>query len=172
MSTAYPWVERPWPEKELPKDELQERILQLLGLKNIGVLATVAKDGSPIASPIEYHADGLDLYVTPDAGTPKYNAIKRDPRVSIAIDLGYHGWQSVRSAQYFGRAEMLEPHTPGWDRGMKIFKWRQSAEELGHDLSAPPERALTKIIPDRILYMETWLWKQGYSWKQWWRREE
>ena len=52
MSKAYPWVERPWPEKELPKDQLLERIEQLLGLKNVCVLATVGKDGAPIASPI------------------------------------------------------------------------------------------------------------------------
>lgn len=82
MSKAYPWVERPWPEKELPKDELLERIEQLLGLKNVCVLATVDKDGSPIASPIEYHADGLNLYMLPDPGTPKLNAMKRDPRVA------------------------------------------------------------------------------------------
>ena len=171
MSKAYPWVERPWPEKELPKDQLLERILQLIGLKNTCVLATVAKDGSPIATPIEYGADSLDLYVTPDPGTPKLNAMKRDPRISLSIDLGYHGWQSVRSAQYFGRAEILEPHTAGWKHGMEIFKWRQSAEELSRDMSSPPERLLVKITPDRILYWETWLWKHGYGCKQWWRRE-
>ncbi len=171
MSKAYPWVERPWPDKELPKDQLLERIEQLLGLKNVCVLATVDKDGAPIASPIEYHADGLNLYMFPDPGTPKLNAMKRDPRVSLAIDLGYHGWQSVRSAQYFAQAEILEPHTPEWIRGTEIFKWRQAAEELGADTSRPREWQIVKVVPDRILYMETWLWKSGYGWKQWWHRD-
>ena len=81
------------------------------------------------------------------------------------------GTQVGVSQEVLQRAGYVEPHTPGWDHGMTIFKWRQSAEELGHDISTPPERALTRIIPDRILYMETWLWKQGYSWKQWWRRD-
>lgn len=172
MSKAYPWVEQPWPEKDLPKDQLLERIEQLLGLKNVCVLATVGKDGAPIASPIGYNADGLNLYMFPDPGTPKLNAMARDPRVSLAIDLGYHGWQSVRSAQYFAHAEILEPHTPEWDHGTEIFQWRQSAEELGRYPSEPPEWQMVKIVPDRILYMETWLWKNGYSWKQWWRRDD
>ncbi len=172
MSKAYPWVERPWPEKILPKDQLLERIEQLLGLRNVCVLATVDKDGAPIASPIEYHADGLNLYMFPDPGTPKLNAMKRDSRVSLAIDLGYHGWQSVRSAQYFARAEILEPHTPEWKQGTDIFKWRQAAEELNADTSQPRDWQMVKIVPDRILYMETWLWKNGYGWKQWWRRDD
>jgi hypothetical protein len=29
-----------------------------------------------------------------------------------------------------------------------------------------------KIVPDRILYMETWLWKNGYGWKQWWHNDD
>jgi hypothetical protein len=78
----------------------------------------------------------------------------------------------VRSAQYFAHAEILEPHTPEWDHGTEIFQWRQSAEELGRYPSEPPEWQLVKIVPDRILYMETWLWKNGYSWKQWWRRDD
>ena len=171
MSEAYPWIERPWPDKSLPADQLLDRIEQLLGLRNVGVLATVDQDGAPIASPIEYHADGLNLYMFPDPGTPKLKAMARDPRVSFAVDLGYHGWPSVRSLQYFARAEVLEPHSTDWDRGTQIFKWRQAAEELGGDTSRPRDWQMVKIVPDRILYMETWLWKSGYSWKPWWRRE-
>lgn len=172
MSTAYPWVEPPWPEKQLPKAELLDRIQQTLGLQNVGVIATIGKDGAPIASPIEYHADGLDLYMFPDPGTPKLLAMGRDPRVSVAIHLGWHGWQSGRSVQYFATAHILEPHTPEWIHGTKIFKWRQAAEELSMDTSGPVEWQLVKIVPDRILYFENWLWKSGYHWKQWWRRED
>ncbi len=172
MSKAYPWVEPPWPEKQLPKDELTDRIQQTLGLQNVGVLATIGKDGAPIASPIEYHADNLDLYMFPDPGTPKLLAMGRDPRVSFAVQLGWHGWQSGRSVQYFARAEILEPHTPEWEHGTQIFEWRQAAEELGMDASAPIEWQLVKLVPQRILYFENWLWKSGYNWKQWWHREE
>ena len=60
MSTAYRWVEAPWPMTELPREQLEDRIQQLLGSTNMCVMATTGKNG-PIASPIEYYADGLDL---------------------------------------------------------------------------------------------------------------
>jgi nitroimidazol reductase NimA-like FMN-containing flavoprotein (pyridoxamine 5'-phosphate oxidase superfamily) len=170
MSLAYPWVEPPWPDKLLPKDQLEDRIQQLLGSTNICVLATVGENG-PIASPIEYWADGLDLYLLPDPGTPKLKAMQRDPRVSLAVHCPYHGWHSARGLQYFGTAEIIEPHAPGWDRGMQIFRWRPWMEDLGMDTSQPFDRQVARIVPDRILYTETWLWKQGYCAKQCWLRE-
>ena len=30
---------------------------------------------------------------------------------------------------------------------------------------------VVKIVPDKILYTETWLWKQGYHAKQRWQRQ-
>ena len=65
MSRAYPWCEPPWPEKELPRNELEDRIEELLGHVNTMVMATINKAGKPIASPIEYYADGLNLYWLP-----------------------------------------------------------------------------------------------------------
>ena len=168
MSAAYPWLEPPWPEKKLSRDELEQRLLQLVASQNVCVLATNRKDGHPIASPIEYHADGLTLYMLADPGTPKLLSMKRDPRVAAAIQTGFRGWPSIRSAQFFAHAEILQPHTPEWDHGMTIFKWRAAQEEVGMDTSKPIEWEMTKLVPDRIFYMETWLWQSGYNWKQWW----
>jgi hypothetical protein len=154
MSFAYKWVEPPWPQKALPRDQLEDRIAQLLGSTNMCVLATVGEKGQPIASPIEYYADGLTLYMLPDPGTPKLKAMQRDPRVSVAVHGAYHGWHSARGAQIFGRATILEPHAAGWKRGM--------------DAGKPFERQVCRIVPAKILYTETWLWKQGYHAKQRW----
>ena len=112
MSTAYRWVEAPWPMTELPREQLEDRIQQLLGSTNMCVMATTGKNG-PIASPIEYYADCLDLYMLPDPGTPKLKALQRDSRISVAVHGAYHGWHSARGAQLFGRAEIIEPHAPG-----------------------------------------------------------
>ena len=171
MSFAYPWVEPPWPEKELPREQLEDRVQRLLGSTNMCVLATCGENG-PIASPIEYWADGLDLYMLPDPGTPKLKAMQADPRVSVAVCDAYHGWHSARGVQYFGRAEIIEPHAPGWEHGMNVFRWKPWMEDLGMDTSQPFERQVAKIVPDRILYTETWLWKNGYHAKQWWRRQD
>jgi nitroimidazol reductase NimA-like FMN-containing flavoprotein (pyridoxamine 5'-phosphate oxidase superfamily) len=170
MSFAYPWVEPPWPGKSLPRTALADRIEQLLASTNMCVLATVGKRGQPIASPIEYYADGLDLYMLPDPGTPKLAAMRRDPRVCVAVHGQYHGWHSARGAQIFGRAQIIEPHAAGWDRGMKVFRWYEWMHDLGMDTSRPFERQVCRIVADRILYTDTWLWKQGYRAKQTWTR--
>ncbi|GMU75226.1 MAG: hypothetical protein AMXMBFR45_07170 [Gammaproteobacteria bacterium] len=170
MSTAYKWVEPPWPRKVLPRAQLEDRIEQLLGSTNMCVLATVGRRGQPIASPIEYYADGLDLYLLPDPGTPKLKAMQEDPRVSVAVHGAYHGWHSARGVQIFGRAEIIEPHARGWDHGMKVFRWHEWMSDLALDTSKPFERQVCRIVPDRILYTETWLWKLGFSAKQRWER--
>jgi len=170
MSTAYPWVEPPWPRKTLPRAQLEDRIQQLLGSTNMCVLATVGGKGQPIASPIEYHADGLELYLLPDPGTPKLKAMQADPRVSVAVHAAYHGWHSARGLQVFGRAEIIEPHAPGWKRGMEVFRWYEWMRDLGMDASKPFERQVCRIVPEKILYTETWLWKLGYAAKQRWER--
>jgi nitroimidazol reductase NimA-like FMN-containing flavoprotein (pyridoxamine 5'-phosphate oxidase superfamily) len=170
VSIAYPWVEPPWPDAQLPRDQLEDRIAQLLGMTNMCVIATTHADGQPIASPIEYYADGLDIYMLADPGTPKLNAMQRDPRVCVAVNGAYHGWHSARGAQLFGRATVIEPHAPGWDHGMKVFRWHEWMTDLGMDASKPFERQVVKIVPERILYTETWLWKQGFAAKQRWLR--
>ena len=170
MSYAYKWVEPPWPDKELPREQLEDRIAQLIGSQNMCVLSTGGPFG-PIASPIEYYADGLDIYMLPDPGTPKLAAMQRDPRISLAIHHPYHGWHTARGAQYFGQVEIIEPHAPGWDHGMKIFRWHEWMADLAMDPSKPFERQVAKIVPDRSLYTETWLWKQGYGAKQVWRQQ-
>jgi general stress protein 26 len=171
MSAAYKWLEPPWPDKELPRDQLEDRIQQTLAATNMCVMATINSNGRPMASPIEYYADGFDLYTLPDPGTPKLKAIQRDPNISVAVNLPYHGWHSGRGLQYFGTAAVIEPHAPGWDHAMEIFHWRPWMEDLGLDASKPFERQVVKITPDRILYTEVWLWKQGFCAKQRWLRE-
>ena len=94
MSTAYRWVEPPWPNAELPRDQLEDRIQQLLGSTNMCVMATVGGKGQPIASPIEYYADGLDLYMLPDPGTPKLKALQ----VTVGQKLGLQGPAASSSA--------------------------------------------------------------------------
>ena len=53
---------------------------------------------------------------------------------------------------------------------MKVFRWHEWMTDLGMDASSPFERQVVKIVPDRILYTETWLWKLGYGAKQVWKR--
>ena len=158
------------PDKALPREQLEDRIQQLIGSLNMCVLSTFGKDG-PIASPIEYYADGLDIYCLPDPGTPKLKAMQKDPRISYAVHhpisrLAQRSWRAgIRPCRRSSKR-----NAPGWEHGMKVFRWHEWMTDLGMDASKPFERQVARIVPDRILYTETWLWKLGYGAKQVWRR--
>jgi nitroimidazol reductase NimA-like FMN-containing flavoprotein (pyridoxamine 5'-phosphate oxidase superfamily) len=169
MSYPYPWIRPPYPEQELPTEELVTRIQETLMMANTCTLATLSKEGLPVASPIEYYAEAFDIYMLPDAGSPKLQYMQRDPRVSLAIHKNHNSWAHARGVQYFGEAEILPPGTPAWEHGMEVFRWRIWAEELGWSQDQPPEQTLVKVVPNRILYTDTWLWREGYKARHTWR---
>jgi len=172
MSKAYPWVPAPHPTEALPRAELEERIHELLLSVNTCVLATTDKQGRPVASPIEYVSNGLELYMLPDEGSPKLLAMERDSYVSLAIHKNHNSWSHARGAQFFGHAEIHAPGTAEWEAGMEFVHWRSWAEQMEWSLEEPPPLTVVKITPERILYVETWLWKSGYGARQTWRAKQ
>ena len=170
MSAAHPWLEpENWPKTELPQDELTRRIERALTLTNIGVLSTIGKNG-PIGSPVEFYADGLTIYVFPQPGSPKLKAMQRDPRVCFAVANPMAGWASAQGAQLFGKAELLDVGSSAWQHGMTIFKWPASSWEIGRPLKEPPQGQLMKLAPERIVYTEHFLRRDGYAPRQIWRQ--
>jgi nitroimidazol reductase NimA-like FMN-containing flavoprotein (pyridoxamine 5'-phosphate oxidase superfamily) len=174
MSVAHPWLEQePWPTAVMPREMLETRIERVLTLTNIGYLGTVSKSGAPIVSPLEFYADGFNIYFFPQPNSPKQKAMQRDPRVSIAIANPMAGWASAMGVQIFGNATLLDPGTPERDAGMKIFKWQASSAELGRPTDAAPEFGqLARIDPERIVYTEHLMRKHGYAPRQIWRHDQ
>lgn len=171
MSAAHPWLEpENWPKTPLPRQRLEDRIERVLTITNIGVLATLGKNG-PIASPVEFYADGLSLYVFPQPNSPKLKAMQRDPRVCFTVMNPMAGWACTMGAQLFGSAKLLDVGTPEWKRGMEIFKWPASSFEIGRPLDEPPAGQLMRLDPERIVYTEHFLRKEGFAPRQVWHRE-
>ncbi len=169
--SAHPWLsETPWPTKQLPREELSSRIVHLLATHWMGVLCTTGKNG-PIGSPVEYYAEGMVVYILPQPGSPKLAAMRADARVCLAIHAQNCGWASVRGAQLFGRAEFLAPGTPEHNHAMTIYRWEASASQLGKPLEHPPQMELIRIDPERIVYTEQWLRKDGFGPRQIWHRD-
>jgi hypothetical protein len=54
---------------------------------------------------------------------------------------------------------------------MKVFKWVGSSFELGREPSGPPRTMIARLDPERIVYTEHLLRKQGYAPRQIWRRD-
>lgn len=172
MSIAHPWLEQePWPTRLMPKKMLEARIERVLTMTNIGYLGTTRKDGSPSVSPVEFYADGFSLYMFPQPNSPKHHAIRRDPRVAFAVANPMAGWACVMGAQVFGRGRLLDPGTPEWERGMRVFKWVASDFELGRPCTNPPRGQLLRIDAERIVYSEHLMRKEGYAPRQIWLRD-
>jgi nitroimidazol reductase NimA-like FMN-containing flavoprotein (pyridoxamine 5'-phosphate oxidase superfamily) len=169
--SAHPWLTvTPWPTTQLPRKELTARIENLLATHWMGVLCTTGKNG-PIGSPIEYYADGLVTYILPQPGSPKVAAMRADPRLCLAIHAANSGWASVRGAQIFGKAEFLSPGTSEHEHAMTIYRWESSAVQLGRPLDRAPQVELVRIDPERIVYTEQWLRKDGFGPRQIWNRD-
>jgi general stress protein 26 len=172
MSAAHPWLEpENWPTKKMPREQLARRIKRVLTMTNICYLATLGKNG-PIVSPVEHYADELSIYVFPQPGSPKLKAMQRDPRISCAIANPMAGWACTMGAQLFGKAELLEVGSPGWEHGMEIFKWPASSFEIGSGLDKPPQGMLMRLDPERIVYTEHYMREDGFAPRQIWRRDE
>ena len=77
----------------------------------------------------------------------------------------------LTGAQFFGKATILDVGTPEWEHGMKVFKWAGSSSELGRALIEPPQGQLMRMDPDRIVYSEHLMRKQGYAPRQIWLRD-
>lgn len=169
--SAHPWLAKtPWPTRQLSRDELAQRIDQFLATHWMGVLCTSGRDG-PIGSPLEFYAEGMVVYMLPQPGSPKLKAIARDPRICLAAHGENCGWASIRGAQLFGKAELLDPGTPAHRHGMSIFRWQASSVQLGRALDQPPNMQLLRLDPDRIVYTEQWLRKDGFGPRQIWLKD-
>jgi hypothetical protein len=165
---ANPWLDEPTPTGRLPYDELSERIVNLLASQNMCVLATSGPDG-PLATPMRYFNDGMTIYTTAQAGTPKLRNIAIDPRVSIGIFAPLVSQASSRGAQLFGVAEVLLPGADGFADGMAIYRWQDTAVERGRSLHDAPSGPLIRIAISRVVYTEHWLRRTGYAPRQHWK---
>jgi general stress protein 26 len=169
MPITNPWLDGPAPTAACPRALLEDRILNLLSTQNLAVIATVAADGSPAATPIRFFSLGFEIMFTSWNASPKSRNLRRDPRVSAGIVAPLVGQASSRGAQIFGLARTLERDDPAADAYWEAFRWQSDHVERGRSISEPPHDPLTVITPNRIVYTDHWLRRDGYSPRQIWR---
>jgi hypothetical protein len=167
-SMTNPWLSGPTPTGRLERDRLEERILNLLSSQNMCVLATTGPGGAA-ATPVRYCPLGFAVMFTAAPRSPKMRNIAADPRVSVGIFAPLVGLASSRGAQLFGTARVLGPDHPDRARYWPAFRWENEHAERGLPLSEPPADTLVVIEPDRIVYTEHWLRRDGFAPRQTWR---
>lgn len=129
----------PTPTTPCPRRLLEERILNLLSTQNVAVVATVAINGSPAATPVRYYSLGFEIRFTSWNASPKSRNLCRRP-ARLRRDRRSPGW-------------------PG----------KQAAAERGRSLDDPPSDPLTIISASRFVYTDHWLRRDGNSSRQIWR---
>ena len=165
-----PWLAGPTPVKRLDRARLEERILNLLSSQNMCVLATAGPDG-PLATPVRYYPLGFAVMFTAAPRSPKMRNIAADPRISVGIFAPLAGLASSRGAQLFGTARRLDPRHPDRERYWAAFRWENEHAERGRSLAEPPEDTLVVVEPERIVYTEHWLRREGFAPRQFWQRQ-
>jgi PPOX class probable F420-dependent enzyme len=66
-------------------DVLSNKARDLIGQKVLATLATIAKDGSPQATPLWIEVEGDDLVVNTAQGRAKAHNLERDGRVAVTV---------------------------------------------------------------------------------------
>jgi len=153
--------------KPMPKKELEKHIAAFLRTQNTCVLAT-CKDNIPRATPMEYYSKGVTLYMMPEDGQKMEN-IRENPYISIGVFAPYTGWLSVKGVQITGEATLItkEDDPKEFDKGLKVYQWQKSAEEIGlHQL--PASFRLLKIEAHAIELLDISLKTKGYAPRQLW----
>ncbi len=164
--TTNPWLAGPSPTRRLERDRLEERILNLLSSQNMCVIASTASDGSPHATPVRYFHLGFELVFTALGTSPKIRNLRADPRVSAGVFAPLVGQASSRGAQLFGTARVLDPDDPGFADYWPVVRWQSDHVERSRPLDEPPLGTIAVITPDRIVYTEHWLRREGYAPRQ------
>ena len=54
---------------------------------------------------------------------------------------------------------------------MSVYRWQSSAVQLGKSLDEPPQVEMLRLKPERIVYTQQWLRKDGFGPRQIWHKD-
>ena len=160
-------------KRQLPRPEMEKRIAAFLREGNVCVLATCLND-MPRATPIEYYADGLTIYIAASRGTKLPN-LEGNPRASVAIYntpyTDWTDWDRVRGLQMTAAPRLLrfadEPEA--YIAALKIYDWRKYRRALGKADEEPRNTTILRLTPTRIEFRDLGLLRENYAVLQTWK---
>jgi PPOX class probable F420-dependent enzyme len=118
--------------------------------RRTGKVATVQADGRPHVAPIWFVADGRDLVFTTGAQTAKGRALRRDPRVALAVDLEAPPYAFVLVEGTVTLSEDLAEMLPMAIAIGQRYMGSELAERFGRRNAVPGE-LLVRLTPNKIV---------------------
>lgn len=88
--------------------KLRAEILGLIETRYTLALSTLREDGWPQTTAVAYASHDLTLYVATGADAQKVRNLRRDDRVSVALDGGRPDWASLKGLSMAARATVLD----------------------------------------------------------------
>ena len=121
--------------------ELNPAVLKFVAEPNIGVLATLRKDGSPHLTAVWYLYENGEVWLTVTDGRMKTRHIERDARVSLAIASQHPPYKEV----VFEGSAIIEPE--GGDEffrriAIHYYGARDGGEYADYDAASDKDRRL------------------------------
>jgi PPOX class probable F420-dependent enzyme len=127
----------------------EPRIQRFLDTKEIVVLATLQRDGAPLAMPMWFAHDPDAITMISVADTQKVRNLRRDGRVCVVAESVTPN--GICGVTVQGRVEFLDD---GPERralvARLLAKYDPRLERLWGGRVMPPNRVLFRIVPDRV----------------------
>lgn len=157
---------------QLPRPAMERHIATFLRQENVCVMAT-CMNGIPRATPIEYYADGMTLFIAASRGTKVPN-IEQNPRISIAICstvyTDWTDWHDVAAVQMTGVPELLryDERPDEYIAALDVYDWQKYRSALGKADAPPRKTTIIRITPTKIEFRDLALMRAGYAVTQLW----
>lgn len=128
----------------------EQKVGEYLQSQNLLTLATVSKDGNPLAHTVNYASEGATVYFCTNKNTRKAQNIINNPSVAYTVDAERENWSEIRAVQMEGRAGILT-EKPEIEKAGAILmgKFPQLA-----NMPPDPDFVFVKIEPVRAIYID------------------
>ena len=134
------------------KREFKRQIIALLDDHRIMTIATNRQDGWPQATVVGYANDGLMIYCFIARDGQKYENIRNDPRVSIAIAKDYRQPLQIKGLSLAGRALVVEDRSEVDHAGELLL--RRYPEYKVMPRPDPAEVSMLRVTPEVVSILD------------------
>ena len=128
--------------------ELSAKARTFLQEKRFAVLATINPDSTPQLSAMWYELDGDEILMNTKVARVKERNLRRDPRISICIEDGYHYLTLAGTAQLIDDQEIAQADIK---RLATRYHNPAKAEQMMRDQFSKEQRVTIRMPIERVV---------------------